>query len=140
MSTKAENRRFTVNKIVRHNATANDCDRELVTLIREIHNLLGYGSALTAALVDKAKEEALGVADASPDSDDSDTLHDKLPSGVGERKALGWAVRIDAGESCEEVASETYSNVGTVEDSVRLAAHYIELEIDSQEETGTEVT
>ena len=123
MNTKSENRRFTADKLIRQSKTANDFCSELATLILEYRPLLGIGSELESELVDIAKEEVLGVV-----PDGSDTLQDDLPSGVGENKSLGWAVRVHEGESCEDISLSAHKNIRTVEQSVDLATDYIGLE------------
>ena len=128
MGTKAENRRFTAGKLVRHSRTANDFRSELVALIHEYQPHLGVGDELASEVVDMANEEALGVV-----GDESATLQDNLPSGIGEKKALGWAVRVHEGESFEDIALAAHTNVGTVQQSVDLATPYIGLEVESGE-------
>lgn len=132
MSNKAETRRFTAHKIVSHNATVSDWSAELETVIRWGQQKFSYHPQLTAALVDRAKENVLGIEDAS--SDDTDTLHDKLPAGIGKKKAVSWAVRVDAGESCESIAANTYSTTAeTVAEAADLGAIYTGLENGSED-------
>ena len=126
MGTKADNRWFTGVRLVNLSATANDFRGKLRTLIREYRPILGVGDELVSEVVDIAKEEELGVVAGS-----SDTLQDDLPSGVGEKKALAWAVRVHEGELCEDIALGAHTNVGTVQQSVELATDYIGLEVES---------
>ena len=126
MSSKAENRRFIAEELVRHSEVANDFRSELETLFRSYEPRLGVGPELESELVDIAKEEVLGVV-----PDGSDTLQDDLPHGVGEKKALRWAARVHEGESCEDIALAAHTNVGTVQQSVAEATHYIGLEVES---------
>lgn len=129
MGTKRENRRFTADELLRQSETANDLRSELVTLIRAYQPLLGIGDELESELVDIAKEEVLGVV-----PDGSDTLQDDLPSGVGAKKSLRWAVRFHVGEASEDIALAANTNTETVQQSVDVATDYIGLE----GETGTD--
>lgn len=129
MGTKRENRRFAAGKLLRQSKTANDLRSELVTLLCEYRPLLGIGDELESELVDIAKEEVLGVV-----PDGSDTLQDDLPSGVGAKKSLGWAVRFYGGESYGDIALAANTNTETVQQSVDVATDYIGLE----GETGTD--
>ena len=132
MSSKAENRRFIAEELVRHSEVANDFRSELETLIRSYEPRLGVGPELESELVDIAKEEELGVV-----PDGSDTLQDDLPHGIGDKKALRWAARVHEGELSKDIALAAHTNVGTVQQSVDVAAAYIGLGVESGE-TGAD--
>ena len=123
MGTKAENRRFVAEKLLKQSESANDFHSELVTLMRAYQPMLGVGPGVESELVDIAKEEVLGVV-----PDGSATLEDNLPAGFGEKKAQGWAVRAHLGESCKDISLSAHTDVQTVQQSVDLATAYIGLE------------
>lgn len=132
MSTKSEDRRFIADKLVKQSRTANDFLGELVTLFLEYQPRLGVGSELESELIDIAKEEVLGVV-----PDGSATLEDNLPTGVGAKKAQGWAVRVFLGESYKDISLSAHTDVHTVQQSVDLTTAYIGLE-GGRIDTGTD--
>lgn len=132
MSSQFDDQRFAAGKVVLRSDDADAFNGKLVTLIHEGQCSLGYSPGFMSALVRNACEEALGGV-----SNDSGTLRDKLPSGVGVHQAIGWWARAREGESCEEISSNTHSTgAETVAKAVDAAATYID--IDESEDTATE--
>lgn len=127
MSTRDDNIRYLADQLMKYDDTASDYYLRLVTLVREISNRYG-SSEITEAFEDKALEEVSGPADASVDND----LRGDLSAGVGENKAFRWYAKNKGGESCTNIAQDTYNNAGTVEDTIYLVEDYI-----GQGETGT---
>lgn len=135
MTTKFDNQRFAVGKVLLRSDDANDYVNRLVTLINEHKRILRYTPGLMTALTQAGTEEALGVV-----SNGSENLRDKLPSKVGEHKAISWTVRTLHGESVAQVTQGTHSTVTAVQQAVDVTTPYIGFSesSESEEDTSTE--
>lgn len=122
MSTRFDNQRVAVGKLIEKSETVNIVHAAIMAHIREDQLLLGYGPGMMTALVLNACEKAVGGV-----SDDSDPLRDNLPSRVSEYKSIGWAIRVLVGESSvEEISSNTHStDAETVQQAVDAATHHV---------------
>ena len=105
MKTREQNLRYLIGQLVKCGATANTYGREHVDRMR--------------------------IRCDGADTADDSSLRGDLPAGVGENKSLRWCARHLGGESCEDIAQETYDNADTIEDTVHLVMAYVE-----QEATG----
>lgn len=140
MSTKFDNQRFAVGKMVGKSKIANTVMGDLVTKLQESQRTLGYGSGLMSAFVLYASEKAFGAV---PD-DNSETLRNKLPSSVGEHKSIAWVARhYGEGESYEDISANTHTaDAETVAKAIDVAATHIDIAVplngDESEDAATE--
>ena len=132
MVTKFEFQMYAAGKLLVKSEAANAFRGELDTLVHKHMEILRLGPGVMFALTQVVTEGCLGGI-----SDDSETIHDKLPSRVGAHKAIGWATRVHEGESFEEISSNThFTDAETVAKAVGAAATYIDL--NESEDTSTE--